>query len=193
MIVDISQEILSGKVFSGDPVPVSRLVKSIDHGDGYNLTEFSMCAHNGTHIDAPRHFISDGAAVDGLGLKPFIGECFTARRSGALTADDVIVIMEQARENDASSRIIIAGEAIITVEAARAFSQAGISLLGVESQSVGSGDDTADVHRILLGAGVILLEGLVLTDVTEGKWFLSAAPLNIAGSDGAPCRAVLIR
>ena len=89
-------------------------------------------------------------------------------------------------------RILIAGDATVTAEAARVFAEAGICLLGNEGQTVGPENAPMQVHKILLGAGMALLEGIVLTDVPEGAYFLSAAPLNLAGADGAPCRAYLI-
>ena len=81
----------------------------------------------------------------------------------------------------------------MTAEAARVFAAAGILLLGNESQTVGPPDAPKEVHLILLGAEVVLLEGIVLRDVPEGRYFLSAAPLNLGGCDGAPCRAYLMR
>jgi arylformamidase len=192
MIIDISQEVFSCHTFPGDPAPVQTHPMSISNGDICNLTEFSMCAHNGTHVDAPYHFINDGKTVDEAGLVPFVGECYVARRDGELTADDVIDIMEAARDADAAKRILIAGKATMTASAARAFVQAGIILYGNESQTVGPEDAPAEVHLIMLGAGIVLLEGIVLDDVAEGRYFLSAAPLNLGGCDGAPCRAYLI-
>ena len=191
MIIDISQEVFSCRTFPGDPKPVYSRISSMENGGTYNLTEFSMCAHNGTHIDAPFHFINDGKTVDQLELSQFVGDCYVARREGELTSDDVIEIMEAARAVDASRRILIAGKAVVTAEAARAFAQSGIVLIGNESQTVGPEDSLVEVHLILLGAGIVLLEGIVLTDVAEGKYFLSAAPLDLGGSDGAPCRAYL--
>ena len=191
-IFDISQEVFSCRVFPGDPKPSYERICSIDGGEAYNLTRFSMCAHNGTHIDAPYHFINDGSTVDRLGLTPFVGECYVACREGELGSEDVIDIMEKARSLDAAKRILIAGKAVVTAEAARAFSQSGILLLGNESQTVGPEDAPAEVHHILLGAGIVLLEGIVLDKISEGKYFLSAAPLNLGGSDGSPCRAYLM-
>ena len=192
MIIDISQEVFSCRTFPGDPKPAFSRMNSMDNGDEYNLTEFSMCAHNGTHVDAPYHFINDGKTVDKVGLTPFVGDCYVARKEGELTSDDVIEIMESARSADAAKRILIAGKAVVTAEAARAFSQSGVLLIGNASQTVGPEDSPKEVHLILLGAGIVLLEGIVLTDVAEGKYFLNAAPLNLGGSDGAPCRAYLI-
>lgn len=191
-IIDISQEVFSCKVFPGDPAPVADRKMSIEQGDICNLTEFSMCAHNGTHVDAPFHFIHDGDTVDEVGLDPFVGDCYVAHCEGNVTADDASNIIERAQAAEASERILIAGKATVTADAARVFVQADIKLLGNESQTVGPEDAPMEVHLILLGAGIVLLEGIVLTGVPEGKYFLSAAPLNLGGCDGAPCRAYLI-
>lgn len=191
-IIDISQEVFSCKVFPGDPAPVADCKMSIEQGDICNLTEFSMCAHNGTHVDAPFHFIHDGDTVDEVGLDPFVGDCYVAHCEGSVTAEEASGIMERAQAAEASERILIAGKATVTADAARVFAQADIKLLGNESQTVGPEDAPMEVHLILLGAGIVLLEGIVLTGVPEGKYFLSAAPLNLGGCDGAPCRAYLI-
>ena len=85
------------------------------------------------------------------------------------------------------------GNAVVTAPAARVFAESGLLLLGNESQTVGPENAPKEVHLILLGAGMTLLEGVVLGGVDEGRYFLSAAPLNLGGSDGAPCRAYLIK
>ena len=192
MIIDISQEIFSCKVFPGDPAPASQRVLSIAQGDVCNLTAFSMCAHNGTHVDAPFHFLSDGNTIEKISLDAFVGDCYVARHEGDVTADDAAKILAKAKFVGASERILIAGKVTVTAEAAQVFAQSKIKLIGNESQTVGPEDAPMEVHKILLGADVVLLEGIVLSDVAEGKYFLSAAPLNLAGCDGAPCRAVLV-
>ena len=193
MIIDISQEVFSCKVFPGDPSPKMTRTMSISEGSEYNLTDISMCVHNGTHVDAPFHFINDGKTIDKTELSLYVGDCYVTRREGELTSADVVDIMESARAENAAKRILIAGNAVVTAEAARAFAQSGICLIGNESQTVGPEDAPKEVHLILLGAGIVLLEGITLTDVPEGRYFLSAAPLNLGGCDGAPCRAYLIR
>lgn len=193
MIIDISQEVFSCKVFPGDPSPKMTRTMSISEGSEYNLTDISMCVHNGTHVDAPFHFINDGKTIDKTELSLYVGDCYVTRREGELTSADVVDIMESAREAGAAKRILIAGNAVVTADAARAFAQSGICLIGNESQTVGPEDAPKEVHLILLGAGIVLLEGITLTDVPEGRYFLSAAPLNLGGCDGAPCRAYLIR
>ena len=193
MIIDITQELFSCRTFPGDPSPEYKRVLSIENGDVCNLTAFSMCAHNGTHIDAPYHFIPDGKTVDRTDLSAFVGDCYVARHEGDVSAADAADILAAAQAQNAAQRILIAGKAVVTVDAARVFAQAGILLLGNESQTVGPEDAPKAVHLILLSAGVVLLEGIVLTGVQTGRYFLSAAPLNLGGCDGAPCRAYLMR
>lgn len=188
-IYDISQEVFACQVYPGDPAPEKTTLFSTANGDLYNLTAFSMCAHNGTHIDAPFHFLDDGKTVEQMNLEIFVGECFVARHDGDMTETDAAAVLQKAA---GIPRILIAGAATVTTEAAAVFADAGICLLGNESQTVGPADAPMQVHKILLGSNVALLEGVVLTDVPEGRYFLSAAPLCLAGADGAPCRAYLI-
>ena len=192
MVYDISQEVLSCKVYPGDPVPVIKRESSMSEGALYNLTSFSMCAHNGTHVDAPFHFINEGKTIEQIAIEAFVGDCYVAWHDGDVSAKDAQDILEKARGAGAGDRILIAGKAVVTAEAAQEFAKAKIKLIGNESQTVGPENAPMEVHKILLGAEVVLLEGIVLTDVSEGKYLLCAAPLNLAGCDGAPCRAVLI-
>ena len=192
-LYDISQEIFSCAVYPGDPAPERQALCRIDKGDLYNLTAFRMCAHNGTHLDAPFHFFREGKAVEQIPLEACIGPCFVAEHTGPVRKADAAFILVQAKQAhpDAARRILLKGAALVTESAARIFAEAGIFLLGVESQSVGPEDAPMAVHKILLGAAVVLLEGLRLAAVPSGTYLLSAAPLNLAGCDGAPCRAVL--
>lgn len=188
-LYDISQEVFSCAVYPGDPKPEKQVLSATASGDLYNLTAFSMCAHNGTHIDAPFHFLKDGKTVEQMDLEAFVGACFVARHAGDVSAADAQSILGKA---NGTARILIAGKATVTEEAAGVFARSGILLLGNEGQTVGPADVPMQVHRILLGQGIALLEGIVLKHVPEGHYFLSAAPLNLAGSDGAPCRAYLM-
>ena len=188
-IYDISQEVFSCAVYPGDPKPEQQQLSSTKAGDLYNLTVFSMCAHNGTHIDAPFHFLEDEKTVEQLGLESFVGDCCVTRHTGDVTASDARAMVAKA---GGAGRILIAGDATVTAEAADVFAASGLLLLGNEGQTVGPEDAPIQVHLILLRRGIVLLEGIVLKDVPEGHYFLSAAPLNLAGADGAPCRAYLI-
>lgn len=193
-IYDISQEVFGCQVYPGDPAPEKQMISSMDKGEAYNLTAFSMCAHNGTHIDAPFHFLKDGKTVDALGLEVFVGMAYVAEHQGTVSNDDASEIIKKARRQnpEAAKRILIKGLAEVSTEAANVFATEGILLLGNESQTVGPEDAPMEVHQILLGADVALLEGVCLSDLSEGVYFLNAAPLNLSGTDGAPCRAVLI-
>ena len=188
-VYDISQEVFSCKVYPGDPKPERIVLKSIAGGDGYNLTAFSMCAHNGTHVDAPAHFLADSPTIEQIPLEKFVGECLLVHHDGDVTEEDANAMVKKLGN---ISRLLISGKATVTRAAAHVFADAKLFLVGNESQSVGPEDAPAAVHKILLGNGVVLLEGIVLTNIPEGKYLLCAAPLNLAGADGAPCRAVLI-
>ena len=188
-IYDISQEVFSCAVYPGDPEPEKMTIFSTAGGDLYNLTSFAMCAHNGTHIDVPFHFLHNGKTVDQMGLSHFVGDCYVARYEGDVTAEIAQAILRKA---NGAERILIAGKAIVTTDAAEEFAASGIKLLGNEGQTVGPEDAPMQVHLILLRREIVLLEGIVLKDVPEGHYFLSAAPLNLGGCDGAPCRAYLI-
>ena len=193
-IYDISQEVFGCQVYPGDPTPKKRVISSMEKGDFYNLTAFSMCAHNGTHIDAPFHFIKDGKTVDSVSLDTFIGMAYVAEHNGIVSADDATEILEKAKKqnSEAAKRILIKRDAEVSAEAAKVFAESNILLLGNESQTVGPENAPMEVHLILLGAGAVLLEGIRLAEVSEGVYFLNAAPLNLSGADGSPCRAILI-
>ena len=191
-IHDISQEIFNCQIYPGDPIPEKKTLCSMENGDLYNLTAFSMCAHNGTHIDAPFHFIKDGKTVDSISLDALIGMAYVVEYHGIVSGEAAVEILEKAKNLQAAKRILIKGDAEVSAEAAKVFAEDGILLLGNESQTVGPENAPMEVHLILLGANVVLLEGIRLSEVSEGVYFLNAAPLNLSGVDGSPCRAVLI-
>lgn len=193
-IYDISQELFDCVVFPGDPAPVREKLSSMEEGALYNLTALSMCAHNGTHIDAPYHFIKDGKTVEELPLSKMVGWAYVTQENGLLSAEDARRILEDAAtaHPEAAKRILLGGKVTVTEEAAHVFAEAEIDLLGNESQTVGPEDAPMQVHLTLLGREVVLLEGIRLRDVPTGVYLLSAAPISLAGSDGAPCRAILL-
>ena len=167
-IYDISQEVFSCGVYPGDPKPEKLTLCSTAAGDLYNLTAFSMCAHNGTHIDAPFHFLREGKTVDQMDLSSFVGDCFVVRHDGDVTAADAQSIMRSA---NGIPRILIAGKTTVTAEAAEVFAAHNIKLIGNESQTVGPENAPMQVHKIFLNKEIVLLEGIVLTGVPDGKFF----------------------
>lgn len=193
-IYDISQEVFSCQVYPGDPKPEKKILKSMTKGEVYNLTSFNMCAHNGTHIDAPFHFIKDGNAVDEICLEAVVGMAYVAEQHGIVTGDDAAQILEKAKKQnpEAAKRILIKGDVEVSLEAAKVFASSNVLLLGNEPQTIGPQSAPMAVHLALLGGNVTLLEGIRLSAVSEGVYFLNAAPLNLSGADGSPCRAILI-
>lgn len=184
---DITRELFSTPVYPGDPIPEHEWLKQIKNGDSSNLTYLKMCAHNATHMDAPRHFIEGGRTIGELELTQVMGACSVAAWDGMLDA-------ETARELIAGKqkKLLLKGMCVFREDTAQVFADAGIELLGVERQTVGPENDTKGVHKILLGADMALIEGLCLDDVEPGEYFLCAQPLKMDGVEGSPCRAVLI-
>ena len=193
-IYDISQEVFTSNVWPGDPAPQRRVLSDMRKGDLYNLTAISMCAHNGTHVDAPAHFIADGKTVDALSLDAMIGRCYVATHEGEVDAQAIRNILGRAAaaDREATGRILIRGRATLSYEAAQVLARADVRLFGNESQTVGPEQAPMAVHQLLLGRGVVLLEGVRLSDVPDGAYHLFAAPINLGGAEGAPCRAVLV-
>lgn len=193
-IFDISQEVFGCVVFPGDPSPQKEIMLKISEGDICNLSSLHMCAHNGTHVDAPYHFLEDGKKINEVVLEKFIGMAYVADHEGIVTAEDAGLILKKARMADerAAKKILIKGKSVISYEAAEVFEKEGIELIGNESQTVGPEEAPKEVHLKLLGSEVVLLEGIRLGAVPEGVYFLNAAPINLGGADGAPCRAVLV-
>jgi len=184
-IYDITQELFSSKIYPGDRAPAFCRVMDMEKGADYNLTELEMNVHNGTHVDAPKHFFKEGAAIADLPLEPFVGPAVVRSFSGSITGKDLHGCV-------GIRRLLCKGDGVLTEEGAKALAEMGVSLIGVQSQSVGPIEAPAAVHRILLEKGVAILEGIDLRDVAEGEYVLFAAPLKLGGSDGAPCRAILV-
>lgn len=187
-LYDISQEIFTCAVYPGDPAPKREALASLDAGDVCNLTAFSMCAHNGTHIDAPAHFIAGGDTVDKLPLDKTVGMACVISREGDISAEHAKEMLAAAGN---CKKLLVKGNATLTLQAARVLADADIDLYGNESQTVGPESAPMAVHLALLGANVVLLEGIRLAHVPDGTYLLHAAPINLGAADGAPCRATL--
>jgi arylformamidase len=177
--IDISVPLREGiEVWRGDPPFRLATVAALARGDPSNVTAVSMCLHTGTHIDAPRHYIEGGAAVDAMPPEAAIGPARVAGIAGLLPA----------RRGE---RLLLkcGGSAALSEDAARRLAAAGVRLVGIDALTIGSDA----VHRILLEGGVWILEGLDLARVSPGRYDLVCLPLRIAGVEGAPARAVVRR
>ncbi|MBQ3708323.1 MAG: cyclase family protein [Clostridia bacterium] len=184
-IYDITQELFSANVYPGDKKPAFRRISDMEDGALCNITELEMNAHNGTHVDAPRHFVKDGTPIEALDLTTLVGPCTVAAFDGPISREEILA-------HRGCVRLIAKGKCRLTEESARTLSECGVKLFGLEAQSIAGDDPPLAVHVEVLSHGIIALEGLVLSAVEPGDYFLFSAPLKLAGSDGSPCRALLM-
>lgn len=190
---DIARELFGTPAYPGDPVPEKEEILAIRKGDVCNLTYLKMCAHNGTHMDAPKHFSEGGKSIDRIRPEQFMGECSVLEYDGLLDGEQALKLLEAERTKRRGLRKVLwKGQTYFGKDAAEVFVRMGLELIGVERQTVGPDDaDTVQTHQVLLKAGIVLLEGLDLSETEPGWYFLSAPPLKLAGCDGAPCRPIL--
>lgn len=189
IIHDISRDTLTTPVYDGDPETVIDRVKSIENGDGYNLSEISMCVHSGTHIDAPLHFCEDGKAVTGIRLNTFMGKCTVISVEGVLTGEDMDRLLPYCKR-----RILFHGngKTFLSTSAAQVISESRVVLVGTDAQSIAPDFDEEKPHRLLAQADIAVLENLDLDDIADGEYELCAFPIKLGGLEAAPCRAILL-
>ena len=186
---DITQELFSSNVYPGDKAPADKRISDMADGASCNITELEMNAHNGTHIDAPRHFVRDGITIDQIPLDTLIGECEVVSFAHPVEREDLEPLNLTER---GVKRLLCRGKCCLLMSAAEYLSECGILLVGVETQSIAPVEAPMAVHVEVLSHGIIALEGLVLDEVPDGTYTLFAAPFKLDGSDGSPCRAVLM-
>jgi arylformamidase len=202
--VDVSVPVRDGMVHWPDDPPVRiGLASSIAGGDAANVTEVAMSAHTGTHMDAPRHFLPDGAGIDALPLGVAMGPARVIEISDpdAVTAEELaghdlataqrVLLRTRNSDREWWREDFDAGFVHIDPAAAELIAGADVRMVGVDYLSVGGMESGAETHRALLGAGVWIIEGLDLSDVGAGDYDLVCLPLRLMGSDGAPARALL--
>ena len=189
-IFDISRDLITSEVYPGDPEPRIKRVTNIDNGAEYNLSTVFMGLHNGTHIDAPLHFLDDGKDISSVDLTAFIGPCVVIEvPEGIITG---AVVERYFPRNTKRILIKSKGKAFLHETAATELSYLGYYLVGTDAQSIETEESGGRTHKALLMDDVAILEGLDLSKVSEGDYFLVAPPLKIDGAEAAPCRALLI-
>lgn len=191
-------------VYPGDPAIAFTPLTRVARGDTANVTHITMTTHSGTHLDVPSHCRDDGATVDHLPLSLLMGKARVLDIRG-----------ERAIGRRELSRLPVRGEerlllrtdnslfwessdfqddfAHLTEEGAAYLIEAGVRLVGIDYLSIEGIDSGITVHRRLLDAGCVIVEGLNLAGVEPGEYELICLPLKIAGGDGAPARAILRR
>lgn len=192
----------------GDPGLELEKISSMEEGADANVTRISAAVHLGTHVDAPHHFLDDGRTVEGLSLEVLTGPCYVLQLPDgidAITAEvlersEITPDMKRILFGTSNSHLWAKGEkgfqtdfVAITEDGAEWLVEHGVQLVGVDYLSVAPYGDSVPTHRVLLEAGVVIVEGLNLSKVMRGFYDLYCLPLKIAGSDGAPARAILIQ
>lgn len=176
--------------------------RRMSRGDANNSSAVSMSVHSGTHVDAPFHFVPDGAGIDSLPLETFIGPALvhavdaeryiTAEHVSAIALGGETRVLFKTRNSQLLKKPAYDPDFVaFSVEAARALVARGVRLVGLDYLSVAHADEQVPVHRAFLDHGVVLLEGVDLSDVAPGRYELICFPIKLHGADGAPCRAVL--
>jgi arylformamidase len=207
--IDITVPVTDGMLRWPDNPPVSlRRALDMGRGDEANVSALSLGVHTGTHMDAPVHFLPRGAGVAELDPEAGIGPA----RVVAI-ADRVRATAAELRELEPpprpGERLLLktgnsarrwfaepfrADYVFLAPDGARYLAERGIALIGTDYLSVGApGPDGPETHRVLLDAGISILEGLDLSAVEPGRYEMVCLPLRLAGSDGAPARALLRR
>ena len=182
-----------------------RAAMRLADGDPANVSILEMDVHTGTHVEAPLHFLDGGAALDSVELERFVGPAFVAEVMGsAVTADALAATgvpggTERLLVKTANSARWAAGwgqfdpvYVSLTPDAARWVVDRGIRLVGIDHLSIQQYEDDGETHRVLMRAGIAILEGLNLAGVEPGHYTLVAAPLRLAGTEAAPARALLL-
>lgn len=193
-------------VWPGDPpVKVERVAK-IEEGANANVSLMNMGVHTGTHVDAPLHFLTDGNGVESLPLNILTGRAYVLNLPDA----DIITasVLKQSSIPTETNRLIIKTRNSqywahkdpvfrtdfvgISSDAAEFLLELGIKLIGVDYLSVAPYKQSRPTHEILLKSDIVIVEGLDLSNITQGQYTLYCLPLKIAGCDGAPARAILV-
>jgi arylformamidase len=193
-------------VYEGDAPMNFEFLKDMRKGDALTLSKYSLGAHSGTHIDAPMHFVRDGAPIDRVPLEPLIG---LARIIDITDGVQAINAAELNRHRwRGTPRVIFRTRsslrgwmksstfhrdfAYIAPDAAQLLADAGVQLVGIDYISAEQfGAPAPLTHRILLGKGIPIVEGLALEEISAGDYDLIVLPMKVGGHEGAPARAVL--
>ncbi len=204
-IYDITAPLSSAlPVYPGDPEVTITPLAQLQWGDAANVSRLVLSSHTGTHLDAPRHFFAEGLAIDGLDLHVLMGParvCTFPQVTTHLTADDLRplglagtkrLLLQTPNAALWQKTGFQTNYVALTESAAYLLVEMGVQLVGIDYLSVDAFEcQDFPVHRILLGAGVLVLEGLDLRAVPPGDYELLALPLLLQHGDGAPVRAIL--
>lgn len=205
-IHDVSRPLRHGGViYPGDPEIRFRAHSSIDRGDPANVTALALGSHSGTHVDAPSHFLPGGNPVDRIPLDRLIGPAavldlpveLASVGAADLARHDLRghrrVLLRTRNSAAAAGTGFSRDYCALTADGAEYLIHLGVELVGIDALSIEAfGSVDFAVHHLLLGRGVVIVEGLDLSSISAGVYQLVCLPLRLQGLDGAPARAVLI-
>ncbi len=204
---DISLTISSKMpTWPGDPSVVLERFEKIEQGSSANVSKIEMSVHTGTHVDAPYHFLADGKSVERMPLRTLTGRAYVLELPDVdwITAEVIERsdlpprtrrLLFKTRNSDYWARNEVEFQENfvgICEDAAEYLVKRGVKLVGVDYLSVAPFNNPGPTHEILLQAGVVVVEGLDLSGVSQGRYTLYCLPLKLDGSDGAPARAILV-
>ncbi len=189
-IIDISKDVMKTEAFPGDPEPRFSMVSKMDDNNPYNLGKIDMCMHNGTHMDAPLHFLPGGSDITEFPPEVYFGPCVVVEVGTEMITG---AFVEEYFPRNAK-RILVKsnGKAVFHESAASELSHMGYVLVGTDAMTVEPDGSDGRTHRMFMVDNIALLENLDLSEVVPGDYFLSAAPLKISGAEAAPVRALLV-
>lgn len=190
-LYDISRELFSAPLYPGTDEPrVIPLMRIGENGANYNLSDLAFGAHVATHCDACWHFVADGPDIAAMPLTHYVGPCYVME-----VPEKTLISGDFMREHlpKGVTRLLIkgGGESFLSNEAADYIKDCGVITVGTDGWSVSPLDNESRIHSVFLGNGIAIIEQMALSEVPEGTYTLCAAPVKIAGADGAPCRALL--
>ena len=195
-------------VYEGDAPMRFEFLKEMRRGDPLTLSAYSLGAHSGTHVDAPMHFIASGAPIDKVPLERLIGPARVIEIADdvqAITADElgkhdwrgaprILFRTRSSIRGWMTSPLFHRDFAYIAPDAAQLLADANVQLVGIDYLSAEQfGAPAPRTHQILLGKGIPIVEGLLLTNARGGDYDLIVLPMKVGGHEGAPARAVLRR
>ncbi|MEE1186464.1 MAG: cyclase family protein [Acutalibacteraceae bacterium] len=192
-IYDISVEITAAPVYPGDPETHIEKIFDMDIGDSVNVSALTMSLHTGTHIEAPLHFIKNGNSISDIRLDSFMGECSVVAcsgYSGVLTGADIDELVPEGARRVLFKTL---GNVKLSKSAVLSLISMGVTMVGIDAQSISEADEDAQIHKHLLSAGIIILEGINLRHVQSGEYTLMALPIKLNGTEATPCRAILMK
>ena len=194
-------------VWPGDPSIILEQVSSMDAGAHDNVSRLACGVHTGTHVDAPHHFLNDGRTVESLSLELLVGPAILVQVPEQVKIVDADVLEKAAipsgterlllktrnsRLWERAEREFFSGFVGISVDGAKWLVQHNIKLIGIDYLSIAPYKQSLPTHRVLLEAGVIIVEGMDLSAISPGAYTIYCLPLKLVGSDGAPARVILV-